>query len=508
MFYLRFFIISSLLFFSTTAGAFEKDVVEQALNQFEGSLETGEGFSVEGSGDTVVVSRPAEKQIRPLIDVLDFEKTDINEVLQVITQKSGIEFIVEGRPQGDITVYLYDIDVWRALEIILEVNRLAYIKEEKGVRIVSAQEYKDKYGYAFPGNRHTRIVPVVHAELETMVPELTPKKSSGGEIFVDSKFQQLILWDFPEILDSMENIIQEKDVPLETEIFNLQYIQARDLEEEIQGMLTEDLGRAEFDERANKIVVTDVLEVVEKVAQLIEQEDKKIEVLSRIQLVKINLNEEHKQGVDWEAIVSQYQKVPLQLIEGVEKKGVRQLSLGIVTNEDFEVLLDALEIVGKKEMLIYPDEKMIVNEIKELSLDAKSLSLFGEEEEPGSNVSVVSVLEGFSVQTRFLPQLLEKDVLEMKLFVKVHLVSEGERSTRSKKIKFVPEKDIVVKVNKDETIVMGGMFFEKEVSKMSRLPFFGRIPFVGSVFSHEKSLIEKNEYMIFLTPEILVEGKP
>ena len=76
----------------------------------------------------------------------------------------------------------------------------------------------------------------------------------------------------------------------------------------------------------------------------IEELDKPAkEVLLDVKILQIILNDENRQGVDWEAIVSDYQSFPFT---GFEGKGAGILSVGTVSEEDYVVLLDALDTVG------------------------------------------------------------------------------------------------------------------------------------------------------------------
>src|SRR4051812_16589862 len=64
--------------------------------------------------------------------------------------------------------------------------------------------------------------------------------------------------------------------------------------------------------------------------------------------VQIVLNDEHRQGVDWEAIVSDFHSLQLKKendIAWFDKKYA--LSVGKVSKDDYTVLLEALDTVGR-----------------------------------------------------------------------------------------------------------------------------------------------------------------
>jgi len=58
-------------------------------------------------------------------------------------------------------------------------------------------------------------------------------------------------------------------------IFQPQYIKAEDFKNAIEGMLTKNIGQAAVDPRTNKVIVTDLPQVIEMIARLLEEIDVK-----------------------------------------------------------------------------------------------------------------------------------------------------------------------------------------------------------------------------------------
>jgi type IV pilus assembly protein PilQ len=63
-----------------------------------------------------------------------------------------------------------------------------------------------------------------------------------------------------------------------------------------------------------------------------------------------------------------------------------------------------------------------------------------------------------------------------------------------------------VLVNNGETAVLGGIFTQTTQNDVEKVPFFGDIPVLGSLFKHTNKSEEKQELMIFITPRILKES--
>jgi general secretion pathway protein D len=60
-----------------------------------------------------------------------------------------------------------------------------------------------------------------------------------------------------------------------------------------------------------------------------------------------------------------------------------------------------------------------------------------------------------------------------------------------------------VKVKNEETVILGGLFQDKESITTSKVPFFGDLPLVGPVFTSYSKKNAKTELLIFITPRVV-----
>jgi type IV pilus assembly protein PilQ len=62
-----------------------------------------------------------------------------------------------------------------------------------------------------------------------------------------------------------------------------------------------------------------------------------------------------------------------------------------------------------------------------------------------------------------------------------------------------------VLVGNGETVVLGGVFRTEDISSVTKVPFFGDIPYVGALFKNNSTSKTKTETLIFITPRILAD---
>ncbi|TVL61101.1 hypothetical protein AYJ00_12055 [Shewanella algae] len=62
-----------------------------------------------------------------------------------------------------------------------------------------------------------------------------------------------------------------------------------------------------------------------------------------------------------------------------------------------------------------------------------------------------------------------------------------------------------VLVDNGETIVLGGIYQQNLISRVSKVPVLGDIPLVGFLFRNTSDKNERQELLIFVTPKIVTE---
>jgi len=98
------------------------------------------------------------------------------------------------------------------------------------------------------------------------------------------------------------------------------------------------------------------------------------EVTLEINMVQIILNDEHRGGVDWAAIVSDFHTAPLRKEDDPlwDDKKFR-LSFGTVSEDDYSVLLDALDMAGQMSQTPQLPVKVIAGTPASVSFDKQNI---------------------------------------------------------------------------------------------------------------------------------------
>lgn len=188
---------------------------------------------------------------------LDLKGMDIKDVLRILSQKSGLNIVADKDVKGTVSLYLRDIDVMDALDIVILTNSLAYERKGTLIRVMTDKSYEGLYGKKFTDKTETEIINLDYATASDVAKSITKMKTKLGKIIPDDHSNTIVLIDSPESIKDMEKVISSMDVPLATKMFSV------------------DIGTIKSDERTDKVVVKDTAKKIKDVGNVLDAFDEK-----------------------------------------------------------------------------------------------------------------------------------------------------------------------------------------------------------------------------------------
>jgi type II secretory pathway component GspD/PulD (secretin) len=206
------------------------------------------------------------------------------------------------------------------------------------------------------------------------------------------------------------------------------------------------------------------------------QNNKPDEITLETNIVQIVLNDEHRGGVDWAAIVSDFHTAPLKKENDPLWNDKRyHLSFGTLSQDDYGVLIDALDMAGQMSQFNQPPIKITAGTPAGLDFDKMNIHLD----------FLLSRLKSGDLSLRIDPHFA----------VAATEIWDGQKIPSS----VILQSETKVLVADNMTIVIGGFMKEGEITRTRKFPLLGDIPIVGLVFRNRGRLMQKTETVIFLT---------
>lgn len=449
------------------------------------------------------------------IDSLEMRNMDLADALKLLADKSQLNIIAGKEVSGKVTLYVKQAKVSDALRVILDTNNLAYLWEDGIVRVMPAAEFETRHGYKFGANIQTETVHLSFAKSADILPFLNQLKSKDGEVVADAKMNALLIKDSPERIAKMRQFIRDMDVRPETEIFNLNYALAKDVAEKIKERLTPQSGRLEFDERSNKLVVTDSPARLKDVARLIRSFDgREPQVRIEAKIVQVILSDQYKFGVDWEAIAETYHNLQFKshfdILSGNDKRGT--LKIGTLADDNYAALLEALDSAGTTNILSSPSISAVNQKEAKILVGSTEPYVTTTTTTPASGPTTIAETVNFievGVKLYVTPTIHDDGYITMKIKPEVSSVTRTVTTGNNNTIPVVEtsQAETTVMAKDGVTIIIGGLIKEEIIDKKNSVPFLGRIPLVGAAFRNTDQFKRKTEIVIFLTPRLVSGDK-
>lgn len=442
---------------------------------------------------------------------LNFQNIEVRAVLQLIADFTELNLVASDTVTGGITLRLQNVPWDQALDLVLKTKGLDSRQIGNVLMVAPANEIAERERQEIESNKQI-------AEL----------------------------------------------APLRSEFLRIRYAKAADVVQlfeagsEEGGSLISDRGSVVVDERTNAIIVTDTAAKLAEIQALVERVDVPIrQVMIEARIVIANTNLDEELGIEWgggyinqnadgitsvsgsrEQVVSLNQDIingqtptlsfPAQGgvaggaagaaggAAGIQPGlGAALVDLGIstatsgfavgFTSDDLFLTaeLSALEASGQGEVVSQP--KVITGDKQQASI--KSGTEIPYQEGAASGATTTAFKEAV-LKLDVTPNITPDDRILLDLVINQDSVGDLVPSGNGGLIPTINTTELTtqVLVGNGETVVLGGVFRNEELTQVRKVPLLGDIPYVGTLFKSSANKQSKSETLIFITPRILSEA--
>lgn len=421
---------------------------------------------------------------------LNFQDIEVRAVLQLIADFTELNLVASDTVGGRITLRLQNVPWDQALELVLKTKGLDKRQVGNVLMVAPAAEIAERERQEIEANKQ--------------IAELAP---------LQSEFVRIRYASAAEIVKLFQAGAEEG------------------------GQLISERGSVVVDPRTNSLIITETAAKLADIRDLIELVDipiRQVMIESRIVIAQSDLEEEL--GIEWGGayldpdhngnIISvsgdgqNVYDLNNSVINGTQPSptfpGALAVDLGVAnatgsfavgfTSDDLFLTaeLSALESAGKGEVVSQP--KVITGDKQQATI--KSGTEIPYQESAGqSGATSVSFKEAV-LKLDVTPNITPDDRILLDLVINQD--SLGDLVPSGQNGGFIPSIDTTelttqVLVGNGETVVLGGVFRTEDLESVTKVPFFGDLPYIGALFRNTATSKTKTETLIFITPRILAD---
>lgn len=191
-------------------------------------------------------SRPEDitnEKFPETIESFDFVNADLTDVIKLISELTGKNFIIDSGVRGKITIVapskITVAEAYKAFLSALSMNGFTVVpsgnflkvKNARNAQRDSIETYPDKY-YPNTDQMITKIIHLKHISAEQVNRELRLLQSKDGDMVPYAATNSIIISDFGSNIDRVMKIINQLDVPgfeEQLEVVPIKYAKAKDM---------------------------------------------------------------------------------------------------------------------------------------------------------------------------------------------------------------------------------------------------------------------------------------
>lgn len=438
---------------------------------------------------------------------LNFQDIEVRAVLQLIADFTELNLVASDTVDGNITLRLQNVPWDQALELVLKTKGLDSRKIGNVLMVAPAAEIAERERQEIEANKQiaelaplqSEFIRIRYAKAADVVTLFEAGSEEGGSLIsergsvvVDDRTNSIIITDTAAKLAEIRTLVERVDVPIRQVMIEARIVIA-------QTNLDEELG-------------------IEWGGGYISNRDDRIVSVSgsRESVVGINndliagntptLNYPVEGGVQQGGADGQQanQGLGAALVDLGLSTATSGFAIGFTSDDLFLTAeLSALEASGQGEVVSQP--KIITGDKQQASI--KSGTEIPYQEGAASGATTTSFKEAV-LKLDVTPNITPDDRILLDLVVNQDSVGDLVPSGQGGLIPTIDTTELTtqVLVGNGETVVLGGVFQNEELTQIQKVPVLGDIPYLGTLFKSTATKTSKTETLIFITPRILSEA--
>ena len=164
---------------------------------------------------------PAAEAAGPRVS-LDFRDADLRDVLRVLSEVSGLDFVLQPGVAGRVSLRLSEIPWEQALELVLRSQRLAHVLENGVLRVGPAAELSAEFeerrrqheARELAGELMTFSRSLAYVRPEEVKEVLESRLSARGSLIADQRTGTVLVADVESRIQEIESVLNLLDIPV------------------------------------------------------------------------------------------------------------------------------------------------------------------------------------------------------------------------------------------------------------------------------------------------------
>jgi len=395
---------------------------------------------------------------------IEIDDMELRDIFKLISEEAGVNLVIADDVKGKMSLRLKSVPWDQALVMVMKAKKLGYTRSGNVLRIASMAEIRNEEEDAI------RI-----------------------------------------------QVAKRNNQPAVVKTITINYAKVEDLEKQVRPLLSPK-GAVVSDARTSSLVITDVVENLERAEKLVKALDiPPQQVLIEGKIVEASDNFERRIGINWAVsgratnLTSGGSNGPIRFTPGLSvtpgapAASTMGLNFALGTLDvlgDLTASLRIFELQGLVKVISSPRILTLHNETAQIG-QTTEIPLITSNIQPNGATTPVVNFKPVQLKLSVTPQVTNDGSIILGVDMTREVPGEVvDAQTNARPVNSRSAKTKVLLKN-SQTAVIGGIYQNDTTESESRVPGIAKVPVIGWLFKNKSIDRKRTELLIFLTPRIL-----
>lgn len=424
---------------------------------------------------------------------IDFKDADIQNVLRILSFKSGVNIVAGKDVTGVVTIRLVDVPWEKALDVVLKTYGYAYDREGNIIRVTTLENLKKE-------DLSTEVYVLNYAQAAEVEKSIKDVLSERGKVRSDTRSNMLIVTDMPTTLQNVSKVIQRLDHATPQVVIEAKVIETTLGNADKLGIKWNLQAAATGSARPTTFPFPAVGQVAKPLRNFLPDDRGAVTTTSAATSTTTSTTTTN----DFPNTVDVRQPT----FPVADKS---QFTFGTLDFSQFQAVLQALQQRDNTKVLSEPHVTTLNNqEAKILVGEVIAIPKFERNSTTGRMEITGYTDRDLGIRLSVVPQINDAGEIVVSIHPEItNLLGYDDLTPDIKAPRFsTREAKTQVRIKNGQTIAIGGLIRENIVDSKTKVPVLGDIPLIDNLFTFKDKTVQKTDLLFFMTVNIIADKGP
>ncbi len=423
---------------------------------------------------------------------IDFKDADIQNVLRILSFKSGVNIVAGKDVTGQVTIHLTDVPWEKALDMVLKTYGYAYDRDGNIIRVTTLENLKRE-------DLSTEVYTLSYAQASEVEKSLKDVLSERGKVRSDARSNMIIVTDMPTTIQRVSKVIQQLDAITPQVVIQAKVIETTLGDADRLGINWNIKATVRGSARPSTLPFTAFTTPGDNLLRSILPEGRGSQ--DTVSPVGTSATTSTTTVRDFPTVDHAHQPT-----FPVADKA--QFTFGTLDFSQFQAVLEMIQERSDAKILSEPHVTTLNNqEAKILVGEVIAIPTFERNSTTGRMEITGYKDRDLGIRLSVTPQINNQEEIVVTIHPQItNLLGYDSLTPDIKAPRFSTREAVTrVRIKNGQTIAIGGLIRENLVDSRTKVPILGDLPLIGKVFSYKNKTVQKTDLLFFMTVNIVTE---